>query len=530
MDKLLSIKSARLILNTVLAMAIASTISPIYATSLKAGCATIEYDPLAFKAYTFKEIVVIGKASALESVNVLCDGVNYYPVNVTNYANMKRYTFNLLVDANSRCLVNVVCANGAVTNQKIAFTPASPSLLIHNIRVLPRTAHLYATFCSAPSSMYDVEVSVPSLGVTKKVTLRLGGQACKKLDLIFENISGTLYCNSTLNAVQVIYRVYKDGVLVGQGKTNIRAEAVCPSLVVNTDQVTDGLNKICLTLYNPSDTPIHNISMTLSLAYSNITNERLNVDTLLPNEIRELCIKGLVTLPSDFALMSLGLAQQYPNSTSRAAASKTGVPLVILLKYSVNGNIGMSKYVKLLSPVSFSWPSVSLIASDPAVPQEGAIFKLLVYVSNPSTLKYYFVTVSVLPRDGTVIVPLNNPIFAIPVLQPMASVPATFYFNLARCSREGTISGYVVLEVHLYSSTKVLKVPFELPASCKSDNYLNYGNYLSNTTYAIEKKSVSRALEGDLGVALVALSSLIAATAASLITYLLFAKKLRGGS
>ena len=54
MDKLLSIKSARLILNTVLAMAIASTISPIYATSLKAGCATIEYDPLAFKAYTFK--------------------------------------------------------------------------------------------------------------------------------------------------------------------------------------------------------------------------------------------------------------------------------------------------------------------------------------------------------------------------------------------------------------------------------------------------------------------------------------------
>ena len=422
-----------------------------YALSLKCGCATVRYDERIYPIPTFKTIHVDLRSQGYATL--VCGNTTYHPTSVG-----ENVTFNLIIEPNTRCKVIILCNNNKVVKQPLTFKQVLPEIGIEKANFNAALKMYLRLHLPLPGTYV---VSVNLLGHSRLITVKTKGDSYITREVIFPLKREILELyRGTLN---VIVSLWVNDTLLFSKTITLQPTDNSPILTIGTRQLVNGINTFCFTLINRGNTPLQNVTVGFIFPFGQLKTTK--VGYVAPRSSKTLCFPVTLSLPT----ILVGYKSTANNITTGGSESLSmNATIQSILEYSINNTWISRVSLHHVQLVSMSWPTIALVATEPPVPREGSVFKMLIYLSNPSPITFYNVRVSVVPRGNTLLTPVTSPYVVIGTLQPMTSVPLTLFFRLDKCDVPGTINAYVVIEAHTPYASKITKIPITLPASCNN--------------------------------------------------------------
>jgi len=402
------------------------------AITLHGQCAEISYNEFVYSIPTIKAIEVKG----VNSASLICNGEEIFPTTIKKDS----IKFVTSVTADSSCVLSVVC-EGNVIKIPLKFVPSKPMLTVKNV-TLSDKLYVYVNYSLPVKGRY--KLTVCALGVCNDVKLTsLSGSLIVPLDAKVLEPS---------NAVRVTLKLRYEGLPLFSNTFNVRTLVLGPIPKLLTQTLFNGKNEVCFLLQNPYGTSFEGVEGTVASGdgYSTFSL------SLPPMSSKRACVTLNMSMPS-----IAGTASENATSVSYSQ----NVTLTLYLKYRIANNTVMRTYDFVARFISLAWPAPTLIASTPLVLKVGSPFSVTVYITNPSPMTFPLIKVYLVPRDGTLVVPLGKSVAALVNVQPMASLPTQFYFRLDGCNGSEA-RFWLVIESTLPNSVHVSKIPISFPAAC----------------------------------------------------------------
>jgi len=422
---------------------------------VKVGCAHIVYNEKIFKGgVTYKNITVMGA----NTTTLLCNENIYTPLHLGN----EIFIFeNIPVNAHTNCSLMLVCGE-SVFNYKLTFVAITPDFQVRRAFFEPFLT-LDIKFCVPLEGNYSLQLNV--YGSSRELTII--GPGCIERNITFDQIVPQDISNSIVIPLQVVISKVQEPII--KFTKSIAVVNRLPYALLTQQALFTGVNTICVKIANPSHFPLKNANVDLMIPYGNVTH--FHADYVKPLSGEVLCKKVFVSIPS--------MVSQNSEQSNATGTFTYSAPIIGTFSYFINGIYIIKKLSQDVTLITTSWPSVAMVATEPIVPTEGGVRRLVVYITNPSSLTFYSVKVVAVPRNGTLVGALTTPVSIIPQLQPASTIPVTFIYKLNGCTND-TLNFDILVEAHLPTASKVATLPISLPARCGHISNLRLKNLYDN--------------------------------------------------